>query len=445
MIAKIANIEVDKKDPNMRRTRKMLGDLSSLVESIKKHGLLHPIIVEEIEGGWRLIAGERRLRACILNSQSEIEVRLMSNLDNITSKEIELEENIVRKNLDWMEECEALRQLDELKALKYGRAHRGSHIGFGKDAKFIASEGWKMGDTADAVGISISAVSQDIKLANDLRAHPALVEKVKRMPKSAARKVIRQALEAEELRGQVDRQEIAIHNNLLLGDACELIDKFEDESIHMLLTDPPFGISDIVNVGSIGTMTYNKLTPSNVSDEDTMRDVYKRLWPKVFKKLTPGAHIYVFLGMGWYCNLISMLREVGFIVDDLPLIWPKGRPSMIAKDIHYVSSYEAILFGYKPPLTRILKKPISNVIAIPTIAPQKRIHSLQKPFDLLKIFIENSSHVGEIVLDCFAGSASTLVAAEKLERSSIGFEIDEGNYLRAQAFMKGELKNGDND
>ena len=109
---------------------------------------------------------------------------------------------------------------------------------------------------------------------------------------------------------------------------------------------------------------------------------------------------------------------------------------MIAKDIHYVSSYEAVLFGYKPPMKRILRKPINNVILISSIAPQKRIHPLQKPFELLKIFIENSSHVGELILDPFAGSASTLIASSRLKRSAIGYEIDSNNYLRAQNFME---------
>jgi len=428
MIINIRDVHVERKDSTSRRARKEMGDISRLANSIKKHGLLHPIIVDDMgDGGWRLIAGERRLRACMLNGDSQIEAKLVKDIDDITAKEIEIEENVVRQNLAWPEECDAVRQLDELKKKMYGKAQPGHREG-----------GWKIADTAETVGMSAAAVAQDIKLAKDLKAHPEMLSKVSRLPKTAARKIVRMMLEAEMLKRQVDSHQLTISANLLLGDACQLIDTLDDESIHLLLTDPPFAKPDIVNVGSSGTMTYN-ITETNVSSEEKMREVYKVLWPKVFKKLVPGAHIYVFLGMGWYTELYHMLILAGFDVDEVPLIWSKQRPTAMAKDMHYMSSYEAVLFGHKPPINRILRKPVNNVIPIPALPPQQRAHPLQKPFELLKLFIENSSNVGEVVLDCFAGSAMTLIAAEKLQRSSIGFELDEGNYLRAQAFMKKEL------
>jgi len=169
-----------------------------------------------------------------------------------------------------------------------------------------------------------------------------------------------------------------------------------------------------------------------------MLKTYNALIPELFRVLKPGAHFYMFFGHAWYPYLVINFRLKGFIVDDQPIIWNKMRCSIMAKDMHYMSSYEAILFGHKPPSTRILKKPVLNILNFPAIPGQKRVHSLQRPFDLLKLLIENSSVPGETILDCFAGSGSTIHAAKKLQRTGIGFELDEGNFLRAQKFIQGD-------
>lgn len=424
----IKDVVIERHNDSQRRARKEMGNLLNLASSIERHGLMHPIVVDKLEDGkWRLIAGERRYRACMLNGQTLIKATLIKDVDDVSAKEMEIEENIVRQNLSWPEECDALRQLNDLKKAKYGSAQPGSLTG------------WGMADTANAVGMSKSAVAQDIKLAKDLIGKPELLKKVRRLPKTAARKIVRMTIEAAALKAQVDKHQLSINSVLKLGDCCSLIDELADESVNLLITDPPFGLAAISETGARGTSSY-AIDKENVSDEDTMRKTYKILWPKMYKKLVPGAHIYVFFAMGWHCELLCMLTNAGFIVDDLPLIWHKQRTSVLPKDDHYPSCYEAIFFGHKPPMRRILTHPVPNLISIPAVAPQKRTHPLQKPFELLKVLIENSSSVGEVVLDCFAGSGMTLIAAKKLQRSAVGFELDEGNFLRAQKFIEGELK-----
>lgn len=429
----IADIKIERKDDAHKRARVDYGDIFGLADSIKRHGLIHPIVVDkclddECDKKWILIAGGRRLKASVFIGHSQIEATLMTDLSSVSKKEVELEENVVRQDLSWQERCELLRQLDELKRLKYGGATRSRD-----------NVGWSLQDTADAVGMSKGAVGQDIKLARDLKDNPELVKKVSRLPKHAARKMVKQEQEAIMLKKQIDDKQLIISADLINIDCCKGIKEMANESVNLLLTDPPFAVSKIVDVAATDASSskaalYN-ITESNVSTYATMRRVYSELIPELYRVMTPGAHIYVFFGHTWYCELISMLRFNGFIVDDCPLIWHKRRTSIPAKDIHYIASYEAILFGYKPPINRILTKPIPNVLDISAIPPQSRVHSLQKPLELLKIFIENSSSPGELVLDPFAGSGSTLVAAKKLQRSTIGFELDEGNYLRAQKFI----------
>jgi len=433
MKVKIKDIIVNKSEET-KRFRKDFGDIKALAESIKTVGLIHPIVVDKIDGNkFRLLAGERRLRASILAGWSEIDVTLKDSLDDLQAKEIELEENVKRKDIDWEEQCEALRQIHELKQKIYGKATR-------------TKKGWGIEDTAKLVGASIGVVSQDINLAKNLKDHPELKKKVKRLNKSSARKLVEQELEAVGIRRLMKKQGIIIDFNFE-NLPCEvgLKTRIPDNSIHCLITDPPFALDKISNVSNGASRSkkadsglhYN-LTSTNVGNEATMQKTYETIIPELKRVMVDGAHFYIFFGFGWYFRLVTMLRENGFVVDDQPIIWDKMRTSIPSRGCHYMSRYEGILFGYRPPQKRILLKPTPNILQIPTINPQTKIHPLQKPFDLLKILIENSTSPGEMVLDCFAGSGSTLLAAKKLQRSSRGFEIDEGNYLRALKWLKSE-------
>lgn len=89
------------------RARKDMGDLAGLAESIKREGLLHPIVVRP---NLELIAGERRIEACRLLEQEEIEVTVV-NAPNILTAE--RDENEQRKNFTPTEAIEIGRQIEE--------------------------------------------------------------------------------------------------------------------------------------------------------------------------------------------------------------------------------------------------------------------------------------------------------------------------------------------
>jgi ParB/RepB/Spo0J family partition protein len=427
----ISKIKINVNNKEEKRCRSIFGDVHRLAESIKTCGLLHPIVVDKIEPPqgdfeYLLIAGERRIRAHCLNGMSEIEATLKSDTTAFERKTMELEENIARKDISWQEEVECTRQLHELKQQEYGE----------KTCDKNSTDGWGVRETAEMLGKSLGKVSQDIKTAEILRDRPDIANKVKTLKHTAANTVVRRLLEAENLRSIVDAEGVDIHVELLHGDCIDLIDGIKDRSINCLLTDPPFGNPGIVNVGVSDKATYN-FTKSNVSDFETLYPLFEKLIPKWAKKLTIGAHVYIFTGLGEpYYKMLQLLRQNGFIIDDLPLIWYKMRPSTMPRDYSYVSSYEAIIFGHYGEKNRRLMKPVKNVLDIPAIAPQKRIHPLQRPDDLLRLLIENSTNAGETVLDCFAGSGSTLKVARDLQRKAIGFEKDDDNYIRALNWLQ---------
>ncbi len=95
-----------------RRVRRNLGDLTPLVESIRKHGLLNPIVVTSRK---ELIAGHRRLEAAKQLGWKTVPVRYVDTSEAADLVEMELDENIKRKNLTTDELAEAYIRIERLR------------------------------------------------------------------------------------------------------------------------------------------------------------------------------------------------------------------------------------------------------------------------------------------------------------------------------------------
>lgn len=115
------------------RRRKDYGDLDTLAESIKRLGLLHPIVVDD-DG--QLIAGGRRLEACRLLGMHDIPVRRWGKLGADERTRIEIEENLRRKDLDGLEKSRALSWLAEQAAGELrAEASKNPHLSVDESAK----------------------------------------------------------------------------------------------------------------------------------------------------------------------------------------------------------------------------------------------------------------------------------------------------------------------
>ena len=109
---KVLYISVDQISPNPDQPRTLFSEqeLEELAASIRELGLLQPLSVRKKEGGWELVAGERRLRASKLAGLKEVPC-LAVQADSQTSGLFALVENLQRKDLDFWDEALALRKL----------------------------------------------------------------------------------------------------------------------------------------------------------------------------------------------------------------------------------------------------------------------------------------------------------------------------------------------
>lgn len=95
-----------------RRLRRDLGDLAALMESMRQHGLIHPILVNRSN---ELIAGERRLESAKRLGWKTVEVTVVDKPDELERLEVELDENLQRKGLHPDEVSDAFNRIDRLR------------------------------------------------------------------------------------------------------------------------------------------------------------------------------------------------------------------------------------------------------------------------------------------------------------------------------------------
>jgi len=132
---KILDIEIEP------RQRKQLTaeDITRRANSFKRFGQLQPIRLRKKGGKLVLVAGFIRIQAALSLGWEEIRYELHTKVDDILAKEVELEENIERKNLEWFEEAAAVAEIHAM------------HME--RDPE------WNMRKTAEVVGKSVGTVS----------------------------------------------------------------------------------------------------------------------------------------------------------------------------------------------------------------------------------------------------------------------------------------------
>ncbi len=95
-----------------RRIRQDLGDLSKLMESLKAYGLMNPIL---INSNRELIAGRRRLEAAQRLGWKNIEAHIVDSGSEVSELEMEIDENLHRRNLSAVELAEGMSRLEKLR------------------------------------------------------------------------------------------------------------------------------------------------------------------------------------------------------------------------------------------------------------------------------------------------------------------------------------------
>ena len=206
---------------------------------------------------------------------------------------------------------------------------------------------------------------------------------------------------------------------LIHGDSLTVLRQMEPESVDAIITDPPYGIN---YVSPTGARIQNDTAPF--------------IWflYDAFRVLKPGSSgrgtLVCFTRWDVQQVFIDAIRLAGFIVKS-EVIWDKIQHGMGDLKSQFAPSHENIIFAVKGKFSFPGHRP-KDLITHRKLPGSQMIHPTEKPVPLLADLITAVTKPGDLILDPFAGSGSTLVAAKKTGRRFTGIELDDVHYAKAQ-------------
>lgn len=207
-----------------------------------------------------------------------------------------------------------------------------------------------------------------------------------------------------------ERENIVLYH----ADCREVLATTAPETIDLIATDPPYGVSYVTSRRSRS----DKLRSPIANDSDL--SVVAEAWPMAFATLRHNRHWYAFASP----RMIPEAEKV-FGKGKHLLAWDKGDRGTVGDlECGFGEAWEAIFYGMKG------RRPINGprprtVIRYDWSSTMDPVHPTVKPVPLLERLICMSSEWGETILDPFAGSGTTLAAAWLNGRKAIGCETEE--------------------
>ena len=202
--------------------------------------------------------------------------------------------------------------------------------------------------------------------------------------------------------------------------------------------------ADYLKYGSIYGKKYAVKTNYGDWDSQFTMEQLELFTKHFYRILRPGGTCIIFFDLWKITNLKDMLEGEKF--KQIRLIeWIKTNPQPINSKVNYLTNCREIaLLGVKKSKPTFNSKYDKGIYEYPLQGGKNRFHPTQKSLPLFEALIEKHSKEGDLVLDCFAGSATTAIAAIKTNRNFVGCEMDETYYNKSLERIESEQNNTKN-
>ena len=397
--------------------------LQSLAISIQNKGLLQPVVLQN--DAVTLVAGERRCRAVASIAELLIGIThdgqavaegcvpyvTLGELSEDDLVEAELEENILRENLNWQEEADAIAQLHSLRVAQNP----------------IQTQT----DTASEIagGKATSSEHKKVRESLIIKAHLDDPDVQKAKTKKDAMKIIKKKAEQKLTDQLAENFNIQSTPHVFnCGDFRDFDHFLPTSSVDCILTDPPYGI---------GADSFGDQAGAEHGYDDTpeyFKEIIEAWANETARVAKPSAHLYAFCDPRYFSHIVDVLKRYGWDCWATPLIWAKGNGMLPQPDFGPRRTYEFIVFANRGqrPVTAVY----SDVIGIAGLQAPK--YGAEKPVELYHDLLRRSCKPGDTVWDAFAGAGPIFPAANRCSVKVVATELNPDKYNYAKLRMEGE-------
>jgi len=208
-----------------------------------------------------------------------------------------------------------------------------------------------------------------------------------------------------------------------MGNAFELIKSIPNQSVDLILTDPPYNIGSY----SSGNIKFKNRKDMNNDIAEWDHDIVDPLEmvDDMVRILKPTGNIIIFTGSNlfgrWHAALDPIFDTFQYAA------WHKTNPTPSVRKSSFLNSIELIVCCWNKGHTWnfTTQRDMHNFIETPVCAGKERYsHPTQKPLTVIDHFVKIASDEGDVVVDPFMGTGTTGLSACRLNRNFIGFECD---------------------
>lgn len=381
----IVNLKVEELIPYINNPRNNDDAIDKVAASIKEFGFKVPIVIDNNNV---VVTGHTRLLASKKLGLQEVPCVVADDLSPAQIKAFRIADNKVSEYAQWKDDMLKV-ELEELEEMD-----------FDLDSVNI--------DYSDFdIALDLEDIQEDAYNEDD-----DIIEEAPKIPYSKEQDIW--------LLGK---------HRLMCGDSTkqEDVEKLMDgEKADLVVTDPPYNVA--VNNEDIESLkARNRRLDGLIIQNDKMTAsefpiFLEKIFARYYETMKEGASIYVFYADSETINFMTKFTEAGFHFAQ-NCIWNKQQFVMTRKDYHY--KHEPCLYGWKLGKAHNWYTDRKQSSVWDFDRPFKNeLHPTMKPIDLIKYPIGNSSKKGDVVLDLFGGSGSTLIASDTLSRKSYLMELD---------------------